>query len=98
MVKPGYMAGQEQTREQAKAWAREHVAGCYTNAETGWTIEVSSKGIAEAAQHPDWNSPTALQTLAAIPELVRVAVPVQTEPDKQGRPDIRQVHTLVAPS
>ena len=44
-----------------------------------------------------WAAPRKATTLAAIPELLRVAVPVQTEPDREGRPDIHQVHTLIAP-
>ncbi len=38
-----------------------------------------------------------VRTNLANPELLRVAVPVQTEPDREGRPDIHQVHTPIAP-
>ena len=93
------LAGAEQTKELARAWAIKHLPGTYENEATGWKVDVATKGIREGIQHLDWNSPAALQTLAAVPELIRVAVPAQTEPNKNPaqQPEIHIVHTLMAP-
>ena len=37
------------------------------------------------------------QTIAAIPDLIRHAVPIQAELDNKGRKDILAVHTFIAP-
>ena len=93
------MVGSEQTKEHAKTWALAHITGTFENEATGWKVDVAGRGVKEALAHLDWGSPAALQTLAAVPDLIRVAVPVQTEPNKSPKhqPDIRQVHTLIAP-
>lgn len=91
------MAGAEQTKELARPWALKNLPGTYKNEDTGWSVDVPTNGIKEALSHLNWKSPAAIQTIAAIPELIRVAVPIQSEPDKKERPAIIQVHTLIAP-
>jgi hypothetical protein len=85
----------EQTKQSARDWALQHVSGAYQNMATGWNVDVARGGIQEALAHLDWSSPAALQTIAAIPELIRIAMPVLTAPDKLGRASIIQVHTLI---
>jgi hypothetical protein len=60
-------------------------------------VGVSPKGIKEAIEHLMWSNQAAMQTLAGIPDLIREAIPVQSEPDRLGRDEIHQVHTFVAP-
>jgi hypothetical protein len=99
LVRPPSMVEQEADKERAKAWAMANLKGTYKNEATGWEVDVAGRGIKEALTHLDWDSPASLQTIAAIPELLRVAVPVQTEPNKnpEAQAEIRQVHTLLAP-
>lgn len=73
--------------------------GTFENEAAGWTVDAAGRGIKEGLSHLDWNSPAALQTLAAVPELIRVAVPVQTRPntEEKTKHEISQFRTLVAP-
>lgn len=67
----------------------------YVNADTGQPILVSGKGIREAAHVAKTQAD--LQAFAAIPDIIRNAVPVESSPDRLGRYGIKAVHTLYAP-
>ena len=98
-VRGDEMGGAAEGHKTARNWARTNLANPegWVNEATGWRVRVQTSGIDEAIHRLRWPHGLARQTLAAIPDLLRVAVPVQTEPDREGRPDIRQVHTLIAP-
>jgi len=83
----------------AKAWAKDHVYNSegWKNGATGWKVAIGSKGINEAIDRLKWPKKVARQTIAAVPTLIRAAIPIQTEPDRRGRKDIIAVHTLIAP-
>jgi hypothetical protein len=84
----------EEARKNARDWAIENVRGAYENRDLG-LIDVPSNGIrhtinsARELEH--------LKAVAALPDLIRNAVKVDTRADYRGRPDIRNVHTLYAP-
>lgn len=83
------------TRQQAARWAKANLRGTYQNTQTGWHLAVFTGGIEEglhrltAAKHPE--------AIAAIPDLIKNAVLIQSEPDHQNRPDIKAFHTFLAP-
>ncbi len=81
----------------ARAWALAKVGGAHKNAATGWDISVSGKGIREAIARLNWPPEVAIHPLAAIPDLIRHAVPIQAERDKKGRDEILAIHTFLAP-
>lgn len=98
-VRGDEMGGAAEGHKTARNWARTNLANPngWENEATGWKVKVQTSGIDEAIHRLRWPHGLARQTLAAIPELLRVAVPVQTEADREGRPDIHLVHTLIAP-
>ena len=83
----------------ARAWAKANLTDPkgWENEYTGWRLIVQTAGIDEAIHRLRWPHGISRQTMAAIPELVRVAIPIQTEPDTEGRPDILAVHTFIVP-
>ena len=92
------MGEASESLSDARRWAKDHVAGESVNKATGWRISVSSKGIGEAIAHLDWSKSDTIRTLAAIPDIIREAITVQSAPDtKTDRRGIAQVHTFVAP-
>lgn len=95
----GEMQGAEAGHKSAKEWAMDHLRATegWENEATGWRLHITTKGIQEAIHRLRWPAGLARTTLAAVPEMIRHAIPVQTEPDKAGRKDLVRVHTMVVP-
>lgn len=75
-------------RTRAKKWARDHIRGHYTNGDTGWDIEVGSRGIKESVSGV--RTSIDLDALQAIPRLLETAVLYETLPAKN--PNIVAAH------
>ena len=91
------MGGASENTNEARHWALDETAGEHLNTATGWSISVSARGIREAISKLQWPRVIAVQTLAAIPELIREAVLVQTEPNKEDPSGTLHAHTFIAP-
>ena len=86
----------KELRESAWNYARERgiIGKEFLNKETGWHIHVNVKSL----QHGFSNhGPEQIWTVPALPELLRVARRIATEPHVPLTPDIRCVHRFVAP-
>ncbi|MBI5520199.1 MAG: hypothetical protein HY916_09080 [Desulfovibrio sp.] len=71
-------------RRAASTWAAEHgVTGTFRNAETGWDIEVTKRGIRDSMAHGAGEQK--LQAVAGIPAMLERGVLVRsTGPDAKG--------------
>lgn len=81
-------------RKQATNWAVANLVGVYSNQDTGWSIEVGSDGLRHTINHGPMYS--TLETLPALPELLKNAVLVESRPDRDGDPNIRAIHRFYA--
>ncbi|MBL9001561.1 MAG: hypothetical protein JNK25_10545 [Phycisphaerae bacterium] len=83
-------------RRAAIEFARRTFPKSVVNERDGSTILIPIRGgVQRSLEHG--SGPDKIAAVAAIPDLLRVAVRTGTEPDRKGRPEIRSVHTYAAP-
>lgn len=69
--------------------------GSYTNADTGWPIEVSKKSVSESLYGA--GSKVRAEIVANLPALLERAVLVESHPDGKKRQNVSAIHRLYAP-
>ncbi|MBF0458712.1 MAG: hypothetical protein HQK99_12555 [Nitrospirae bacterium] len=94
------MFGQQlwSARIDAKKWAKENLQGkSPINKDTGWKIDITKKGIDKALSKERPAPLDHIETVRAIPELIENAVKVETRPDRDNDPHIKNIHIFYAP-
>ncbi len=90
--------GAKELRDAARAWAADNLKGKnFVNRATGWSVQVSQRGIKESLSRSARISK--VQSMVALPGLIEQAVLGHSEANrnKQRDPFTSQVHTLYAP-
>lgn len=79
-------------RRRAQIWAKSNIRGSYENADTGWSIAVDAGGITKATSQV--RGQRDLDLLQAVPDLLRLAVLVETEQPREPEQGVRAYHHL----
>lgn len=96
-IDTGPIFGSDKSRkkrlERGRRAAMAHIGKSFRNADTQRTIRVTRGGMLHTlnqAREP------LVAAAVRLPDLLRVALHVGSEPDRRGRPDIKAVHTFQA--
>ncbi|MBF0487680.1 MAG: hypothetical protein HQK98_05910 [Nitrospirae bacterium] len=86
-------------KEDARTWALENLRdkSPVINKDTGWKIDITGKGIKESTSKDRLAHIDQIEAIRAIPELLENAVLVETRPDRDNNPDIKNIHRFYAP-
>lgn len=82
-------------RRNALKFALANLRASFLNDYTGWNIQVARKGIEKAVSKR--TAQEHFDTIKALPELLKNAILAESHSDREGNPDIRQVHRFYAP-
>ncbi|WP_420267037.1 hypothetical protein [Candidatus Magnetominusculus dajiuhuensis] len=96
----GKMFGDEiwEARKKAYKWAGENIQGkSLVNKDTGWGIDITGKGIKKVLSGERLVPIDHIETVRAIPEMIENAVKVESRPDRDNNPHIKNIHIFCAP-
>lgn len=85
----------KQARKEVQIWAKQNIRGNYLNDDTRWNINVAGRSI----EHTAGNAVNfeQLQSIYALPNLLKSAVRIDSRANLPYNPDIKGVHTFYAP-
>ena len=84
-------------RKLATQWAHANLPGVYSNEATGWTIAVSKGSIDKGLSGPRESPREHIESVVALPEMLRTAKLIETRPDRRADPNIRAIHIFRSP-
>lgn len=89
----GGAIGPSPTWREATDWAKANVRGAYRNLTTDWTVTVGANGIHEGIHR--LAAAGVPEAITAIPDLIALAIPIDTGPDLKRRKHVYRVHRLI---